>query len=350
VLSERHLPSTLLYWHSPDPEWHRISPLTATSRALGRISEVGPGTTTRYYLTDALGSVLALVDSSGSVLNTYEYDVFGAVRSSTGSTANAFTFTGEQTDASTGLEYLRARYYDADTGRFLSLDPLGDGYDYAYDNPVMFTDPSGLSPVTGEACADIKDRISNLNGGAPKIEERIRRIWQSVYDTHCGSLIAPSDSSESGGAIGDATTGGSVQSGGAPRLRASSGAGMGTASGGQTSVPDPVGRSCNAEMYFTPLVFNILEDRGVIIGATVKCRPHRPYILVMVILETRNIFTGEWETVDVAIANCRFAASCSAGKTVTGLAPGEYRLFGYFYVPGGVPPYAGGPSRPFRLP
>jgi hypothetical protein len=70
----------------------------------------------------------------------------------------------------------------------------------------------------------------------------------------------------------------------------------------------------------------------------------------MVILETRNIFTGEWETVDVAIANCRFAASCSAGKTVTGLAPGEYRLFGYFYVPGGVPPYAGGPSRPFRLP
>jgi RHS repeat-associated protein len=97
-----------------------------------------------------------------------------------------FTYTGEQTDASIGLEYLRARYYDAETGRFLSLDPLGDGYDYAYDNPVMFTDPSGLSPVTGEACADIKDRISNLNGGAPKIEERIRRIWQSVYDQWCG--------------------------------------------------------------------------------------------------------------------------------------------------------------------
>jgi RHS repeat-associated protein len=107
---------------------------------LGRISQAGPGTTTRYYLTDALGSVMALVDASGTVLNTYEYDVFGAVRSSTGSTANAFTYTGEQTDASTGLEYLRARYYDAATGRFLSLDPPGDGYDYAYGNPVMFTD------------------------------------------------------------------------------------------------------------------------------------------------------------------------------------------------------------------
>jgi hypothetical protein len=58
----------------------------------------------------------------------------------------------------------------------------------------MFTDPSGLSPVTAEACADIKDRISNLNGGAPKIEERIRRIWQSVYDTWCGSLMAPTES------------------------------------------------------------------------------------------------------------------------------------------------------------
>jgi RHS repeat-associated protein len=77
------------------------------------------------------------------------------VRSSSGSTANAFTFTGEQTDASTGLEYpsaglragLRARYYDSATGRFLSLDPMGDGYDYAYDNPANLSDPPGLSDV-----------------------------------------------------------------------------------------------------------------------------------------------------------------------------------------------------------
>jgi RHS repeat-associated protein len=100
---------------------------------------------------------MALVDSSGNVLNAYEYDVFGAVRSSTGSTANAFTFTGEQTDASTGLEYLRARYYDSATGRFLSLDPMGDGYDYAYDNPANYSDPSGLSPLPVKGCVDASD-------------------------------------------------------------------------------------------------------------------------------------------------------------------------------------------------
>ena len=70
---------------------------------------------------------MALCDASGTVLNSYNYDVFGAIRSSSGSTANAFTFTGEQTDATTGLEYLRARYYDSAAGRFLSRDPLGGG-------------------------------------------------------------------------------------------------------------------------------------------------------------------------------------------------------------------------------
>jgi YD repeat-containing protein len=47
---------------------------------LGRIAEVGPGTTTHYYLPDGLGSVMALANSSGTVVNTYEYDVFGAIR------------------------------------------------------------------------------------------------------------------------------------------------------------------------------------------------------------------------------------------------------------------------------
>jgi len=127
---------------------------------LGRIAEVS-GSNTYYYLTDGLGSVMALCNSSGTVLNSYEYDVFGAVRSSTGSTANAFTFTGEQTDASTGLEYLRARYYDSASGRFISSDPAGGGYPYGANNPARMFDPSGLYPICfaegspdGEGCYD----------------------------------------------------------------------------------------------------------------------------------------------------------------------------------------------------
>jgi RHS repeat-associated protein len=108
---------------------------------------------------------------------------------------DAFTYTGEQTDASTGLEYLRARYYDADAGRFLSLDPLGDGYDYAYDNPVRFTDPSGLRP--NSACPTLKSRIDGLSGDS-KMVEYWRRVWSGVYAQHCGDgLIAPSGPTES---------------------------------------------------------------------------------------------------------------------------------------------------------
>jgi RHS repeat-associated protein len=107
-----------------------------------------------YYLPDALGSTMALVDSSGTVADSYNYDVFGAVRSSSGSQANPFTYTGERTDASTGLEYLRARYYDAAAGSFISRDPVAtpNRYAYAAGNPVVFTDPSG--PCVSQATHD----------------------------------------------------------------------------------------------------------------------------------------------------------------------------------------------------
>ena len=77
---------------------------------------------------------------------TYEYDVFGGVRAQTGATTER-SYTGEQNDP-TGLEYLRARYYDASTGRFLSQDPLPlmQRYAYANDNPANLVDPSGLTP------------------------------------------------------------------------------------------------------------------------------------------------------------------------------------------------------------
>ena len=118
---------------------------------LGRIAEVDGSDNAYYYLPDGLGSTMALTDDSGTVENTYAYDPFGALTSSSGSQANAFTFTGEQTDGSTSLEYLRARYYDPETGRFLSRDPLSSSpfwaqhaYTYAGSNPTSFINPYGL--------------------------------------------------------------------------------------------------------------------------------------------------------------------------------------------------------------
>jgi RHS repeat-associated protein len=95
-----------------------------------------------YYLHDGLGSMALMTDASGAVTGTYTYDVFGPLMAHTGASTE-FSYTGEQNDPN-GLEYLRARYYEPGTGRFLSRDPLGGGYPYAGGNPVNMLDPTGL--------------------------------------------------------------------------------------------------------------------------------------------------------------------------------------------------------------
>jgi RHS repeat-associated protein len=87
------------------------------------------------------------------LVNTYVYDSFGNLAASTGTLTNPFQYTGRDFDPETGLRYYRARYYDAQTGRFLSEDPLGFGggdpnsYDYALNSPINVVDPFGLQGV-----------------------------------------------------------------------------------------------------------------------------------------------------------------------------------------------------------
>jgi RHS repeat-associated protein len=140
---------------------------------LGRISQVAADDTTYYYLSDGLGSTMALTDADGDVVNTYDYDVFGAVRASSGSQPNEFRFTGEQADDSTALEYLRARYYDPAVGRLLSQDPLPflQRYGYVGSNPVRYIDPLGLdcsvSPLDwGDCAGDVVEGARDVGGAA----------------------------------------------------------------------------------------------------------------------------------------------------------------------------------------
>ncbi len=123
--------------------------------ALGLYAHV-KSSQTYYYLTDGLGSVLAEVKSDGTNAVSYQYDVYGNIVNQRGSLYDERQFAGEQADP-TGLTYLRARFYDATTGRFLSRDPKdGWSYGYAGDNPAANTDPSGLDWInwypTGQQC------------------------------------------------------------------------------------------------------------------------------------------------------------------------------------------------------
>ena len=105
------------------------------------------------YLYDGHGSVVGLANESGIVTDTYCYDAFGNLLKSTGSTKNCYRYCGEQFDETTGLYYLRARYMDTSTGRFISQDSYAGSisdpislhkYLYANANPVMYSDPSGF--------------------------------------------------------------------------------------------------------------------------------------------------------------------------------------------------------------
>jgi RHS repeat-associated protein len=106
--------------------------------------------TSSYYQADAVGSVTSLSSSGSALANTYTYNSFGKLTTSTGSVTNASRYTGREFDSETGLYFYRARYLDNNTGRFLSEDPIqfvtGAPYFYASNSPLNWVDPSGFAP------------------------------------------------------------------------------------------------------------------------------------------------------------------------------------------------------------
>jgi RHS repeat-associated protein len=121
-----------------------------------------------WTLTDHLGSVRDLVDQSGAVQDTIAYDGFGNILSeSNDEVGGRFKYTAREFDVETGLQYNRARYYDAATGRWISQDPMGfdagDSNLYRYVNnrkpssPIPWTKiimlPLGSIPAMGKSYA-----------------------------------------------------------------------------------------------------------------------------------------------------------------------------------------------------
>ncbi|MEO1006751.1 MAG: RHS repeat-associated core domain-containing protein, partial [Cyanobacteria bacterium J06638_38] len=104
-----------------------------------------------WALADHQGTVRVLMDSTGAVINQLSYDSFGNITAQTNAgTSFGFTYTGREFDPETNNYYYRARYYDSDTGLFISQDPIGfdagdsNLYRYVGNSPLNYTDPDGL--------------------------------------------------------------------------------------------------------------------------------------------------------------------------------------------------------------
>jgi len=107
-----------------------------------------------FYGLDGHGNVRMLTDSNGAVTDTYTYDAFGVLISSTGTTPNNYLYYGQQYDPDLGLYFKRARYYNQDRGRFMTMDPYAGSIDrpttlhkymFAAADPVNKIDACGMA-------------------------------------------------------------------------------------------------------------------------------------------------------------------------------------------------------------
>ena len=144
-----------------------------------------------FYVFNVRGDVVQRTDANGNVIHSYRFDAFGNQLSQDTVNTNPFRFNAEYYDWETGFIYLRARYLNTATGRFLSEDPFwgihnmqdslanrmqsGNLFSFVMNNPIMWIDPTGLfaASVVERECGTIVRTFTrdpspshNLGGGS----------------------------------------------------------------------------------------------------------------------------------------------------------------------------------------
>ncbi|OXM87398.1 S8 family serine peptidase [Paenibacillus rigui] len=141
-------------------------------RGLGLLARQGNDNGLAYYLHNGHGDVIQLMGTNGSTLNRYEYDLWGnpLQQSTLETVSNPFRYSGELWDSTTELQYLRSRWYDPDSGRFINKDtyegditnPLSlNLYTYAHNNPLLWIDPTGHEVTMADKQAQRQGKLSD---------------------------------------------------------------------------------------------------------------------------------------------------------------------------------------------
>ena len=158
------------------------------AQGMGLVSRIDATGQPAYYAFDAIGNTVQLTGASGSVVNRYQYLPYGESLVTDESLPNPFWYggrSGVMRDGS-GLDFMRARDYDPELGRFIQPDPIGLGggvnlYAYVDNNPVSFSDPSGLiiSALAVSQALDVAFAVTTPSGpfgyAATKID------WSPVH-------------------------------------------------------------------------------------------------------------------------------------------------------------------------
>ncbi len=162
--------------------WQRLADYDGTTNVLQQryvygsgldevLIQVTSGGTKTYFHSNHQGSIVAVTDSSGAVVNRFRYGPYGESSALSGTSHG---YTGQRYDSETGLYYYKMRHYSPKLGRFLQPDPIGfDGglnlYSYVSNSGVNSTDTFGLASdsSSGSPLGSFPNGTDPLLGSAP---------------------------------------------------------------------------------------------------------------------------------------------------------------------------------------
>ena len=176
--------------------------------------------TSYYYISNMLGDVTGIIDDTGNLVVQYTYDSWGKVLTvggalaSTVGAANPIRYRGYYYDTETGLYYLVSRYYDPETGRFISPDQfeyIGTGsetlsynlYTYCENDPVKYSDSTGNVAISSYLTGlGISTLIGALVGAVSyTVTQTIEYAVSGDFDWSWGEFIGATVSGATTGAI-----------------------------------------------------------------------------------------------------------------------------------------------------